>query len=305
VKLTEATAGYTGSGIVGTPAYMSPEQAGGKPLDGRSDVYALAVILFQLLTSQLPFKSDTPIGQAVAHIVEPVPQILQFNSSLSPDTDAVVRTGLAKKPEDRYPTAGAFAAAVTRLSSGAAPAAPATQTILTATPAQPAAPAPPPAGLPARNKKVNPVAVASLAAMALLVISSACLGTVFAASRIFSLSTATPTASATYTASATVTASDTPTLRPSATGTATRTATQTPTDTPSATPTRTFVPFTRTPSATPLPSCNPPEFFDPFLNRCRMPDQTNPGDGGGGGGNPPPTATPCTDASGDDCEKPG
>jgi serine/threonine-protein kinase len=119
VKLAEGNSGFTSHMMVGTPAYMSPEQASGKgEVDGRSDVYSLAVILFQLLTNQLPFKADTPMGQAVAHIVEPVPNILKVNASLSPESDAVMRLALAKDPNERYQTAGALAEDVGHLASG-------------------------------------------------------------------------------------------------------------------------------------------------------------------------------------------
>jgi serine/threonine-protein kinase len=108
-KLSEATAATTTSMFVGTPAYMSPEQAAGKALDGRSDVYGLAVVVFQLLSGQLPYDADTPVGLAVAQIVQPVPAISQVAPHLPRRLDKVLKRGLAKAPAERYPTAAALA----------------------------------------------------------------------------------------------------------------------------------------------------------------------------------------------------
>jgi len=99
----------TQEGIVtGTPQYMSPEQASGEPVDYRSDLYSLGVILFEMLTGQLPFRSDTPMGFLGKHIVEPAPA----PSSVRPDLmlpqilDEVTLKLLEKRPEDRYANAG-------------------------------------------------------------------------------------------------------------------------------------------------------------------------------------------------------
>jgi serine/threonine protein kinase len=83
-KITEAQAGaVTGSAIIGTPAYMAPEQATGElTIDGRADIYALGIILFEMLTGKQPYSADTPMGVAVKHITEPVPRILNVNPNL-------------------------------------------------------------------------------------------------------------------------------------------------------------------------------------------------------------------------------
>ena len=105
-KIAEATAAFTGTGIIGTPAYMSPEQAQGeKNLDGRCDVYSLGVVLFQALSGQLPFKADTPMGVAIAHIIEPIPSLLSVRPDLPPAFEAVIRKALEKDPAKRYQTA--------------------------------------------------------------------------------------------------------------------------------------------------------------------------------------------------------
>jgi serine/threonine protein kinase len=110
VKLTQETATFTGTGIIGTPAYMSPEQARGDPdLDPRSDVYALGVILFEMLSGKQPYEADTPMGLAVKHITEPVPSILEVKPDLPPNFELMIRRALAKEPEDRYSSAGELA----------------------------------------------------------------------------------------------------------------------------------------------------------------------------------------------------
>lgn len=99
--------------LMGTPDYISPEQALGRQLDGRSDVYSLGITLFYLLTSQLPFRADTTIALALLHVHEPPPALSQRRSDVTPLIDRVLRKALAKKPEDRYQTAGQFSSAFT------------------------------------------------------------------------------------------------------------------------------------------------------------------------------------------------
>jgi tRNA A-37 threonylcarbamoyl transferase component Bud32 len=108
-KLNESGAGsLTGTGsMIGTPAYMSPEQARGDPsTDGRSDIYALGVILFEMLSGELPFSADTPMGIAVKHITDPVPRILSLRPDLPPRCEAVISRAMAKDAAGRYQTAG-------------------------------------------------------------------------------------------------------------------------------------------------------------------------------------------------------
>ncbi len=107
-KLAEATATITGSSIIGTPAYMSPEQVKGQKLDGRSDIYTLAVIVFEMLTGRQPYEAETPMGQAFKHVLEPVPHILEGNPELPQAVDEVLMRGLAKEPDDRFATAVDF-----------------------------------------------------------------------------------------------------------------------------------------------------------------------------------------------------
>jgi serine/threonine-protein kinase len=109
-KVVEASTRFTGTAIVGTPAYMSPEQAQAvTQLDGRSDIYALGVMVYELLTGRIPYMADTPMGIAVAHITRPVPNILEARPDLPPACDNLIRRAMAKAPADRYPTADELA----------------------------------------------------------------------------------------------------------------------------------------------------------------------------------------------------
>jgi serine/threonine protein kinase len=98
----------TGSMLLGTPAYMAPEQGRGDPVDARSDQYSFGVILYQLLTKKLPFEADSPMGTVLKHIQEPVPRPSRYVSDISPALERVILKCLAKDPEYRYPTIGAF-----------------------------------------------------------------------------------------------------------------------------------------------------------------------------------------------------
>ena len=107
IKLTDT------GGAVGTPAYMSPEQIRGeRTLDGRSDQYALGIIAFEALSGNHPYQTNTPIGIAVKHIIDPVPRILDTTPDLPPYCQAIIARSMAKNPKDRYPTATAFAEAL-------------------------------------------------------------------------------------------------------------------------------------------------------------------------------------------------
>jgi serine/threonine-protein kinase len=103
--------GLTGTGMVcGTPGYMSPEQARGEAIDGRSDLYAVGVLLYELLTGVLPFESATPMGQLTKHLTETPVSPIQRRPELgiAPDLDALVLRALSKSPADRWPTAEAM-----------------------------------------------------------------------------------------------------------------------------------------------------------------------------------------------------
>jgi predicted Ser/Thr protein kinase len=105
-KLTQAQAGnVTGSAIIGTPAYMAPEQAQGSEIDGRTDIYSLGIILYEMLTGKQPYEADTPMAVAIKHITDPVPRILNANPNLPTGMDAIIQKAMAKDKSDRYPSA--------------------------------------------------------------------------------------------------------------------------------------------------------------------------------------------------------
>ncbi|MEM6285488.1 MAG: protein kinase, partial [Chloroflexota bacterium] len=110
----------TGSAIIGTPAYMSPEQARGDVLDARADVYSLGVVLFELITGQEPFQAETPIAMILKHLHERVPNLSDIRTDVPADVDKVIAKATEKSPADRYSSAGALAEAFTKAVEGTA-----------------------------------------------------------------------------------------------------------------------------------------------------------------------------------------
>jgi serine/threonine protein kinase len=94
--------------VVGTPQYLSPEQALGRGVDERSDLYSVGCMLFELLTGRLPFDGDSPLAIAYQHVQETPPSPSQFNRAVLPAVDALVARALKKNPAERFPTAEAM-----------------------------------------------------------------------------------------------------------------------------------------------------------------------------------------------------
>ncbi|MEZ4646747.1 MAG: protein kinase [Chloroflexota bacterium] len=101
-RLAESSATLTGSGLIGTPAYMSPEQIQGAQVDGRSDIYALGIILFEMLTGYKPYQADTPAMVLVKQMTEPTPRILDVKPDLPPGCEFVIARAMAKDVTDRF-----------------------------------------------------------------------------------------------------------------------------------------------------------------------------------------------------------
>ena len=140
-RLAEASQTMT---VAGTPTYMSPEQVHGKQtLDGRADIYALGVMLFELLTGRPPYGGDTNAQLMFKHAYEPLPDVLATNPALPAGAREVIVRSMAKAPADRYRTAAELAAAVQRLAGQ--------------TPAGPIIPTPPPATVPVTAAALPPM----------------------------------------------------------------------------------------------------------------------------------------------------
>src|SRR5438093_6976546 len=107
---TTGSATLTATGVaIGTPHYMSPEQAAGdREIDGRSDLYSLGVVSYQMLTGELPFSAPTVPGILMKHITEQAPRVVAKRPDCPPDLESCVMRCLEKDPEDRWPTADAL-----------------------------------------------------------------------------------------------------------------------------------------------------------------------------------------------------
>ncbi len=121
-KMVEGSVQLTGSGVgVGTPSYMSPEQGKGLPVDGRTDVYALGVVLFEMLTGRVPYEAETPMAVVIKHITDPVPLPRQVNPNIPDSVERVLLKAMAKERDDRFASAGDLAGALRRAVQELAP----------------------------------------------------------------------------------------------------------------------------------------------------------------------------------------
>lgn len=239
-KLYEGTSQLTDTGgIIGTPAYMSPEQGQGESLDaryaGRSDIYSLGVVLYQMVTGRVPFSAETPIAVILKHIQDPLPPPRSLNAAISPAVERVILKSLAKRPQDRYATAGAMVDALRNVSGAGRGA----ETVVDA------APAPAETGADGLRRFGLP-AVALLAIMVLLGGGWALFGR---------NGTASPTPTSQQPALDPDGATEADIALSPSTPTATRTPTVTPSHTPAPTATASPTPEpTATPTVTPTPA---------------------------------------------------
>jgi serine/threonine protein kinase/ligand-binding sensor domain-containing protein len=182
-KIYEDTLQLTSEGMmVGTPTYMAPEQLQGQPVDARTDIYALGVVLYQAVTGEPPFVAETPLAVMLMHIHNPLRPPRKLNPALPEPIERVILRAMAKDPKDRFQTAGEMAEALREALSGlsrptavlsaplVAPDTPAPSTL----PVTPDTPAPlrPPAP-PRRPRSIwlggGVAAIAAIAVIALLV----------------------------------------------------------------------------------------------------------------------------------------
>lgn len=187
-KITQAQgATVTGGAIIGTPAYMSPEQAQGEQLDGRSDIYAMGVILYEMLSGVQPFQATTPMAVVVKHLTDPVPHILDNNPNLPVDIEPVIEKAMAKNRAERFINADEFAEALSAVARGesseqaiktasmrATQVAAAKTRMAAAKTRVGAQPTPPPTPAPAAATKRSPLVTLSLGIVGLL--AACCLG---------------------------------------------------------------------------------------------------------------------------------
>ncbi len=117
-KAVIATSNATRAGmVIGTPDYMSPEQSAGKTLDGRSDLYSLGIVFYEMLVGELPYKAEDPLALALKHRDDPLPQLPIRLSKFQPTFERL----LAKQPDDRFPDAAALLAALDQNTSDRLP----------------------------------------------------------------------------------------------------------------------------------------------------------------------------------------
>ena len=113
--------GMTAEGtVVGTPDYMSPEQARGQQLDFRSDIYSTGVVLYEVFTGTIPFEGETPLAVVLKHIQEAPPSPQTRNPRIDPRISQIILKCMQKDPKDRYQTVNDLYEALTRATAQAA-----------------------------------------------------------------------------------------------------------------------------------------------------------------------------------------
>jgi serine/threonine-protein kinase len=256
--------GLTQTGeVMGTPQYLSPEQAQGQTATPASDVYSLGVVAFECLAGHRPFRADTAVATALAHLREPVPDL---PDSVPADLAAVVHRAMAKLPQDRFADGAALAAALrdphtAAMQAAAVPPVDNTQVMAPVVAPQPTLHAGPTAGhQPEDDDRVRRRnALWPVLAVLALVIAIVVAVILIAQAMDDETPTDQPTQSPkpTHTRSSTTPSqepsSDTPSPTPTPSDTPTPTPTPTPSDTPTPTPSDTPAP-TPTPSDTPSPT---------------------------------------------------
>ena len=256
------TQSLTGTAIIGTPAYMSPEQAvGDRAIDGRSDIYALGAVAFELLTGRQPYVGDTPMRVVLRHLQDPPPQLSSEELEalgLSTAVGAALTRAMAKEPFDRFASPLELARIIASAAGLPDPTA-TTRPSMTA-PTRPAAPVPDarPAAERATLASTRIRRSGVLAVMGLGGLTLVSLAAVWSLNRS---TAASPTATATFTAQARPSQTivvPTASLRPSDTPAPTNTTTAAPSFTNTATPTDTPT-ATTSPTATRRPATRPPD----------------------------------------------
>jgi eukaryotic-like serine/threonine-protein kinase len=214
--------------VLGTAAYIAPEQAMGEPATAASDRYSLGAVAYELLTGSKPFEGEHFAAQARMHIEDPLPPASERNPRLPRAVDEVLERGMAKEPAERYPSAGAFVDALDRALVPEP-----TERTRAMAPLAAAAPPPPRRTVAAPGRRRNvPAAVLAAAALILVAIAAAAIALGGGNDGGSEQSSATATPKADKTAEATKTAEPTATQTQTAEPTATQTQAAEPTSTP-------------------------------------------------------------------------
>jgi serine/threonine protein kinase/ligand-binding sensor domain-containing protein len=181
-KLVAGTAQFTATGaIVGTPAYMSPEQGLAETVDHRSDIYSLGVVLYEMVTGRVPYEAETPLAVLLKHVNDPLPPPRQIKPDLPGAVERVILKAVAKSPADRFQTAeemvekfrGAVAGAPTEIALSKPviePVQPTQRSASAPPPSQPTVVAPSPRRLPWLPIAGGVAALAALLIAALLIL---------------------------------------------------------------------------------------------------------------------------------------
>lgn len=112
-RLADAVSGMAQtSTVIGTASYMSPEQAQGMPLDGRTDIYSLGIMLYEMVTGNQPYEGDSPVSVLMKQVVAPLPDLSQTHPDTPVEISQIIQRAMAKKQEDRYRTAGEMRQAI-------------------------------------------------------------------------------------------------------------------------------------------------------------------------------------------------
>ncbi|HFE66303.1 MAG TPA: serine/threonine protein kinase [Chloroflexi bacterium] len=237
--------------LVGTPYYMSPEQVSSQPVDARSDLYSLGMIMYEMLTGKRPFTGNTPWEILSKHMTDTPRPVEELRPDISPSVALIVHTCLAKNPEDRYQSAEELVTALDGAMRRGG-------TVVVPPPSRLKTPPPAPPPMQEQQKKKRPFLPILLLVLLFLCLllagGAAAFGYPPVRARLFpegvlvAAATAASTASPTETASATLPPTDT------AVPTKTATPTKTPVPTKTATPTKTTTP---TPTPTSTSAANP------------------------------------------------
>ncbi|MBC8496450.1 MAG: protein kinase, partial [Chloroflexi bacterium] len=115
-KMAEASQQLTGTGVgVGTPMYMSPEQGQGTDVDHRTDIYSMGIMLYEMLTGDVPFRADTPMAVVIKHMTAPLPMPREANPGIPEALERIILKATAKSADDRYQTAEEMITALERV----------------------------------------------------------------------------------------------------------------------------------------------------------------------------------------------